>query len=294
MPAARPRPLRRGRRGAVEEDSYRVRHVRGAAFFTSRQEHQDLTVVVKRFPSREEVEDDADAPVFILVHGLGVSSRYFHPLAAELAHTGRVFLVDLPGYGAAPDPRRDVSIVDHANALAGVVAEIADRWPAAGPPVLVGHSMGSNVIAVLAAEHPEVAEKIVLMAPVLQPGRRSFWRASGHLMQDAFREPPSVFGIAFTDYLLRCGLPYLLKQTRHLLADTPEERMSQLKADVLVICGDRDVIVSLDWGRELAGLSDSLRYLTVRGPHVVMHTDPVRIARHLVRFAVEGRIEEES
>lgn len=294
MPLARPRPLRRGRRGPADEELYRVRHVRGAAFFTSRQQHQDLTVVVKRFPSREEVRDDADAPVFLLVHGLGVSSRYFHPLAAELARTGRVFLVDLPGYGAAPNPRRDVTIADHAGALAGVVAEVGSRWPAAGPPVLVGHSMGSNIIAVLAAEQPEVAERIVLMAPVMEPERRSFWRATAHLLRDALREPPDVFAIAVTDYFLRCGPAYLLRQSRHLLGDRPEERMPRLTADVLVVCGDRDVIVSEDWGRRLAGLSETLRYLTVHGPHVVMHTDPVRIARHLVRFAVEARVEEET
>jgi pimeloyl-ACP methyl ester carboxylesterase len=294
MARDRIRRVRRGRRGAAGEELYRVRKVRGAAFFTSRQQHQDLTVVVKRFPARDAVVDDETAPVFVLVHGLGVSSRYYQPLAAELARTGRVFTVDLPGYGAAPDPRRDVTIEDHANALAGVVAEIAERWPQAGPPVLVGHSMGSNIIVRLAAEHPDVAKRIALMAPVLQPEWRTFWPAARRLLADAFREPPSVFGIAFTDYFLRTGPRYLLKQTTHLLADSPEDLLPTLQADVLIVCGDRDTIVPNAWGQRLAELGGSLRYLRVRGPHVIMHTDPVRIAAHLVRFAIEGRVEEET
>lgn len=280
----RPRPLRRGRRGPAEEGAYRTRRYRGATFFTSRQEHQELTVVVKRFPSRDGVID-ADAPVFVLVHGLGVSSRYFQPLASELARTGRVFVVDLPGYGAAPDPRRDVTLDDHAGALAGMIAEIARRWPQAGPPVIVGHSMGSNIVARLAARHPDIARKVVLMAPTMQEDRRGFWRATGALLRDALREPPVVFGIAITDYFLRCGLPYLLRQTPHLLGDRPEERMPELTAEVLVICGDRDTIVAVDWGERLSGLGPTARFLQVRGPHVIMHTDPVTIARHITEFA---------
>ncbi|TPW70186.1 alpha/beta fold hydrolase [Schumannella sp. 10F1B-5-1] len=290
-PAEAPSPARRvrrwrrrGRRGPAEEDLYRTRRYRGATFFTSRVGHQDLTVVLKRFPVREGV-DDVTAPVFVLVHGLGVSSRYFQPLAAELAAVGRVYLVDLPGYGAAPDPRRDVGLGDHADALGAVIAHIADRWPAAGPPIVVGHSMGSNVVALLAQRQPDVAERIVLMAPTLEPVRRRFRSALGRLLADAPRETPTVFFIALTDYLIRCGLRYMLAQTPHLLADEPELRMPDLRARVLVICGDRDVIVSVAWGQKFAeGLRDG-EYRTVKGPHVVMHTDPRQIAKHIAEWA---------
>src|SRR3982751_3353809 len=102
--------------GDRSEASYRVRRWRGAEFYTSRQRHGDPTLIVKRFPRRDYAVEDA---TFVLVHGIGVSSRYFQPLASELARRGRVFLVDLPGYGAAPNPRRDVSLADHAGVLAG-------------------------------------------------------------------------------------------------------------------------------------------------------------------------------
>ncbi|GAB3405282.1 hypothetical protein GCM10027515_18420 [Schumannella luteola] len=284
-PTRRPRRWkRRGRRGAAEESLYRTRRYHGATFFTSRIAHADLTVVLKRFPVKEGV-DDATAPVFVLVHGLGVSSRYYQPLAAELAKIGRVYLVDLPGYGASPNPRRDVGLADHADALGTVIAEVAERWPAAGPPIVVGHSMGSNVVALLAQRHPDVAERIVLMAPTLEPTRRRFLRAAGSLMADAPLEGPVVFGIAFTDYLLRCGLRYMLAQAPHLLSDEPEIRMPELQARVLVICGDKDVIVSEEWGQKFAeGLRDG-EFRSVRGPHVIMHSDPKRIAVHIAEWA---------
>jgi pimeloyl-ACP methyl ester carboxylesterase len=268
----------RGRRDAAGEDAYRTRHVRGAEFFTSRQRHDDLTVVVKRFPQRAPV--DADDASFVLVHGLGVSSRYFHPLAAELARRGPVYLVDLPGYGAAPDPKRDVTLEDHADAVCAMLAESGIE-----KPVLVGHSMGTNVVTLAAERHPEIADRIVLLAPTLEPQLRTRGRAIRRLLADGFREPPRVFAIAAGDYLVRCGLPYLLRQLPHLLADRMEDRIGRLDARVLVIDGDRDPIVPNPWVDHLAGLGRLGEPKIVRGPHVIMHTDPAGTAGHIVEFA---------
>lgn len=272
-----PAPVRIGRRrGHTErtEEQYRRRMIRGAVYHTSRQVHEELTIVVQRFPVRHEPRDTDRA--FVLVHGIGVSSRYFQPLAAELAQRGTVYLVDLPGYGAAPDPRRDVTIAEHAGVLASLL-----RRAGLDDAVLVGHSWGSQVVSALAARHPSVASRIVLMAPTLEPGVRTFWRATGSLLLDGFREPPRVWIIALSDYLIRCGLPYLLRQTPHMLRDAIEARIGSLDARVLVVNGDRDPIVSPSWARELSALSERVEFREVHGPHVIMHTDPVMIAEHI-------------
>ncbi len=268
-----------GMRGAAGEDAYRVRRVRGAVFYTSRQEHERLTIFVERFPG----SGGDDARTYVLVHGIGVSSRYFHPLAAELAATGRVFLIDLPGYGTAPDPRRDVSIADHAEVLAGFLRrlEVPD-------PVLVGHSWGAQVVSMLAQRHPEVPRTVVLLSPTLEPSARTAWRAIGHLLRDATREPPAVFWIAVTDYLVRCGLRYLLRQMRHMLADRPEDRVGEHRAHTLVVNGDRDPIVSTTWARRLADAHPDGEFHEVRGPHVIMHTEPATIAQHITRFVAQS------
>jgi pimeloyl-ACP methyl ester carboxylesterase len=97
-----------------EESEYPKRFEGDVAYFTRRIRYDDLATVIRRFPAT------ATAPrggrPFVLVHGIGVSSRYFHPVAAQLAQRGHVYLVDLPGYGSVPDPRRDVTIADHARA----------------------------------------------------------------------------------------------------------------------------------------------------------------------------------
>lgn len=266
-----PRRLR-----ARGEDRYRIHRTGGAAYFTSRQPYGDLSIVIKRFPSLTEV----DGPTFVLVHGLGVSSRYFQPTAAELARIGRVYLVDLPGFGAAPDPRRDVTLDDHAGVLASFLA--AARLES---PVLVGHSMGAQIVARLALRHPEQARTIVLMAPTLPPDARTFWRAIGRLLHDGLREPLLVNLIAITDYLVRCGLPYGLRQMPHLLGDRIEEYAGDVTSRALVITGRRDPIAPPQWGARVAALIPGAHSVTVAGAHVVMFTDPVTIAREIAGHA---------
>jgi pimeloyl-ACP methyl ester carboxylesterase len=274
MTLAPPRPGRR--RGFTERDEsrYRQRMVRGAVYATSRQLHEDLAVVVQRFPVRHDPREDD--PVFVLVHGIGVSSRYYRPLAAELAHLGAVYLVDLPGYGAAPDPRRDVTIADHAAVLASVM-----RRAGLTDAVLLGHSWGCQVVTALAEQQPAVTDRIVLMAPTVEPVSRTFWRSAFRLMRDGFREPPAVTVIAVTDYLVRCGLPYLIRQVPHMLRDAIERRLPGLRSRVLVVNGDRDPIVPSVWARTLSTLAPRGSFREVHGPHVIMHTDPVTIAEHI-------------
>ena len=265
----------RRRRGPVPESGYRARKTRGAVFYTSRREYDDLDVVVRRYPT-----STTSGPTYVLVHGIGVSSRYFQPAAAELAKHGEVYLVDLPGYGSAPDPRRDVPLADHA----GVLAEFL-REAGLVRPVVVGHSMGSQVVARLAVDSPEVTDRIVLMAPTMYPGYRTTRAAVARLFLDVWREPLPVKLIAIVDYLVRCGIPYFLRQLPHLLDDRIEDRMGSIAARTLVVRGDADVIVPADWARRLAGLAPHGAFAEVVGPHVVMFTDPVGVAAAIARHA---------
>jgi pimeloyl-ACP methyl ester carboxylesterase len=190
-----------------------------------------------------------------------------------------VYLVDLPGYGAAPDPHRDVTLADHAAVIASFLRE-TDLVN----PVIVGHSMGTQIVSLLAARHPDVTDHIVVLAPTMEPDARTPVRAITRLLHDATREPPIVFWIAITDYLIRCGLPYLLRQMPHMLNDRIEDRVGTNRAKTLVVNGDRDTISLTPWARELAELDVQTTFHEVQGPHVIMHTDPAMIARHITDF----------
>ncbi|QNE47088.1 alpha/beta hydrolase [Glaciihabitans sp. INWT7] len=248
----------------------RRRHRHGVTYYSSRPLYDDLAVAIRRFPG--SIDSPGRRP-FVLVHGIGVSSRYFHPLAEQLAKSGEVFLIDLAGYGSAPDPKRDVSIALHAKVLgtflqqAGIVN-----------PVLVGHSMGTQVVSQLVFDSPEVTDRLVLIAPTVNPPDRRFSTEAMALLRDIPRESLRSNLIVLTDYLVRCGIPYFFAQFKHLVGDHMEDRLPEIEARTLVLRGDRDPIVPRPWAERVAELLPHGTYADVAGPHIVMHSDPVRIA----------------
>lgn len=103
----------------------------------------------------------------VLVHGLGLSGRYFVPLARRLAAGGATVLVpDLPGNARSrAAARRAPDVAQCADALARLLQRL---FP--GPSVLVANSVGCQVAASLAARHPHLVSRLVLVGPALEPG----------------------------------------------------------------------------------------------------------------------------
>ena len=263
---------------ALGESSFRVRRYRGSKFFTHRSVFDGLAVVVTRYPARRTAP--AEGRSYVLVHGIGMSSRYYRPLAIELARFGEVYVVDLPGYGASSNPRRSVNVGDHAAALASAIEDIG-----LVNPVIVGHSMGTQVVSRLAVDHPDITDRIVLIAPTMDPKSRSLLTASARLALDTLREPVRTNAVVLTDYFVRCGLPYYLRQLPLLFVDHMEDRLPRITARTLVIRGDRDRVSPEDWTRRVADLIPDSTFVTVAGPHVVMYTDTVSLAARLAEHA---------
>lgn len=106
-------------------------------------------------------------PARVYVHGLGATSpAYFtetavHPLLA--GH--RSLLVDLLGHGHSDRPATFAyTLEDHADAL----AEALRAAEVTGAEV-VAHSMGGSVAIVLAARHPHLVSRLVLVDANLDP-----------------------------------------------------------------------------------------------------------------------------
>lgn len=268
--------MRGTRHTAREEVTYRTRHVGTVDYFTSRCSYGDASMVVYRFPcSREK-----SGPDFVLVHGMGVSARSFGPTAAALTEHGDVYLLDLPGHGRSPRPDRDMAITDHAAIVGRFLTDTnLDH------PVVVGHSMGTQVVVHLAAGFPDQLDHIALIAPVMAPSARSFPTAAALMLRNGLREPPQVTASAVVDYVFRAGIPFMIQQTPHVLRTDLEAVASRVSALTLVICGQDDPIVPLEWARQLNGRFAHGWFATVPGPHVSMFAAPHLIASLLDEHA---------
>lgn len=254
-----------------------------ASFTETLTELDGVSVSVKRFDGT----GPASGRDFVLVHGVGMSSRYFHPLATELAAQGTVWVIDLPGYGASPRPRdaaghlREMTIADHADALG--------RWiTAAGisDPVLVGHSMGCQVVTRLVVDAPATSDRVVLIAPTINPEARTLYQQSKKLAYDGMLESTPVNFILVTDSMFRAGPRYFFHQLRHLLTDRIEDRLPQVAAKTLVIVGEDDPIVPVEWASLVSRLVQRGRLLVTDGPHIVMYRRAKEIAPQIVQHAM--------
>jgi pimeloyl-ACP methyl ester carboxylesterase len=95
-----------------------------------------------------------DPPLF-LVHGWACDHRMMAPVAAAFAAQHLCVSVDLPGHGQSPKAD-DYSIKAQAAACLAVMPEGA---------IVVGHSMGAQIAAQMAADAPNKVAGIVLLDP---------------------------------------------------------------------------------------------------------------------------------
>tara|TARA_R110002020_G_scaffold23941_8_gene79215 strand:- start:11 stop:958 length:948 start_codon:yes stop_codon:yes gene_type:complete len=101
-----------------------------------------------------------DAPLLVLVHGFTGSKENWLPLMRELSRSHRVIAVDLPGWGESDRlAGADYGPVAQAARLAAFIKALPQA-----PELVVGHSMGGQIVGLLAARHPEAAPRIVLMS----------------------------------------------------------------------------------------------------------------------------------
>ncbi|POX44033.1 alpha/beta fold hydrolase [Streptomyces sp. Ru72] len=102
----------------------------------------------------------AGAPALLLVHGWGGDGREWSPHAEALAGRFRVVVPDLRGHGRSPVPDEGNTPVAMADDLAALIDSLGT-----GPVVAVGHSMGGQVVNLLAVRHPAHVRSVVALDP---------------------------------------------------------------------------------------------------------------------------------
>lgn len=218
-----------------------------------------------------------DAPAVVLVHGIGVSHRYFTRLYRRLARTHAVACIDLPGFGGTPKPAGDPDVYAMATALGEVIAALR-----LGRVVLVGHSMGVQWAVETALQRPELVSSVVAIGPVADVKHRTALAQARALVRDTVGEPPAVNVVVLVEYL-RCGVHWYLTQLRHMLAYTIEDRIPLLSVPLLIIRGGNDPIAGLRWCRLLRQRATRATLVLVPGHrHLVQQSAPRAVASAIV------------
>ncbi|AUZ36305.1 alpha/beta hydrolase [Arthrobacter sp. PGP41] len=214
-------------------------------------------------------------PAYVLLHGIGVSHRYLARLHLELAREADVYTFDLPGFGKASRPPRQLQIDDFAEFVGAVLADSG-----VSSYVVVGHSMGAQFAVELALRKPGRVAGAVLMGPVVDSPRKTVTRQALALTRDALlRESLTSNAVVFSDYF-RAGPRWYLTELPVMMAYPMEERLAGISQPCLVLRGAKDPIARRPWCERLAAIAQQGTVAEIPGQgHVLQHTAPGRAAR---------------
>lgn len=215
----------------------------------------------------------------VLVHGLSMSHRYSMPLARALAEAHPVSAVDLPGFGLSGKPEVVLDVPALADALGAWL-----RLAGTPAPVLVGHSVGCQIVADLAARDPAVARAVVLIGPTMDPHARTALRQALRWLRDVRHEDLLQLPVLARD-VLAAGVGRTVGTFRHALRDRIERKLPAVDMPALVVRGTRDRVVSAPWAAEAAALLPRGELAVIPGaPHDGNYTAPAAVATAVLPF----------
>ncbi|TCO49952.1 pimeloyl-ACP methyl ester carboxylesterase [Kribbella antiqua] len=153
----------------------------------------------------------------LLAHGWGANHHSWDPITALLAPQAEVLAPDLPGHGERAE-ESGLTIDRLVGDLAGQLDE---------PVVAIGHSMGGQVVARLAVQHPSLVQALVVIDPAY--GADDAEMAGAPAVLADLRTRGTAAGVDFVDRAF-AGLENspLHQQARAQMARTPGAVLADL------------------------------------------------------------------
>lgn len=127
--------------------------------------------------SYEELGDNSDVCI-CFIHGWGLPSKVFYPIAQPLSEQFKVILIDLPGYGV----NNDIP----ANRCNGILHSLEETIP--NNSVVVGWSLGGILATKLSIVYPEKVKMLITIAssPKFTSDLSTNWRGVDETLLNSF------------------------------------------------------------------------------------------------------------
>jgi len=94
----------------------------------------------------------------LLIHQTATSSYAYEPMMSHLASSYRVLAVDTPGYGMSDYPtNKEYTLADYAHTFAAFLKSLNIERAS-----VFGHHTGASFACELAAEYPDMVDKLIL------------------------------------------------------------------------------------------------------------------------------------
>lgn len=250
-----------------------------------------------------------DGPPVVFCHGTPWSSALWEPYADALASEFRVFLWDMPGYGASSkDPEHRVSL----DVQGELMADLLAHWGLERPHV-VAHDYGGAVSLRAHLLHGAAYSSLALVDVVaLAPWGSEFFRLVREHADAFAAQPPVVHEGAVRAYVAGASHAGLTESELEMLVapwrgpngqaafyrqiaqadqaytDEIEPWYPSLDLPVLVVWGTEDSWIPVDRAHKLADLIPGARLeLIERAGHLIQLDAPVALATVLHRWMAD-------
>ena len=248
------------------------------------------------FPLHVEVQGTGQ-PV-VLMAGLGGLGAFWQPVIERLAGRFMCITFDHPGMGRSPPCA--VHTIEH---IAAEVVRLLDQLGLASAH-FVGHSTGGLVAQVLALDHAQRVERVVLSATWARPDRRfrDLFETRRTVLEragfPAYNAMAKLLGYPADWYEARLAsdapinfdaasdgdLATAVARINMLLGFDRADALGGIQAKVLIIGASDDAIVPCTHSHDLARRIPQARLLELRGGHFLPQTQTERYVAALEAF----------
>jgi len=241
--------------------------------------------------------ESGGGPPLVLVHGLGSNAMQdWGRLVAPLARSYHVYAPDLPGFGRSERPAAaDYGVPMQVEAVRAFMAAVG-----LSRARVAGNSMGGWIVARLAGEHPELVERLVVVAPAgVRPDAAAPIPAEVLLPHDedgvrrlvaAVRhKPPALPSFLARDILARrLREEWIVRRTLESMRagrDWLNGTLGRADMPVLIVWGKQDRLIPVAYAAPLQAEFPNARLEVLDGcGHVPMADCPEAFDRELTAF----------
>lgn len=240
-------------------------------------------------------------PPVVLLHGLVANGACWTAVARELENEYDLVMPDARGHGKSSVPDHGYRYVDHAQDVVGLI-EALDL----SSPILIGHSMGGMVAAVVASRHPKLLRGLVLADPtflgpqvqrevrdsdVAEQHRRYATMSWDELIAEARTRHPRRSSETI-ELLARARLQTSLAAFDVLTPPSPDFRqvMREMEVPSLLVIGGPAGVVSQTVATELQSLNSRLQAAQIPAAgHGLPYDRPERFADLVKAFLAQEK-----
>jgi 3-oxoadipate enol-lactonase len=258
--------------------------------------YQELDMMVGTARVNARVAGQGQA--LVLFHSLLADNTSFDPLAALLAATHQVIVLNLPGFGGS-DPVQG-GLEDVADRI-GKALQQMELTPA---PIFIGNGYGGFVALLTAIRFPGLAQRLVLAdcgAAFTEQGRAAFRGMSAAAEKNGLGSVAGIAMLRLFSAEFQQANPELIASRRERFLQTNIEtfhgacaalaeldlrpQLAGVKVPVLVLVGEFDEATPPPMSRELAaGLPDARLKVLSGCAHVPQLQQPERFHGEIIDF----------